>query len=172
MRAKVLWNASDKFHVTFTGDWSHEDQTALPYSILGIYTGNLNQSTFATLYNLCISNGTATLPGAIFAAGGPPPPIVGVVPGVPNFGLGCTRPRAQVPGLSIGGAPLIGAGYVGGPPGPYNYANVAAGLPYLGTNQPRIWDSFAATPDYGYLARYAAQVTSADTGAVFKKPEL
>jgi dihydroxy-acid dehydratase len=26
--------------------------------------------------------------------------------------------------------------------------------------------------DYGYLARYAAQVTSADTGAVFKKPEL
>jgi len=145
MRAKVLWNASDKFHVTFTGDWSHEDQTALPYTILGIYTGNLNQSTFATLYNLCISNNTATLPGAIFAAGGPPPPIVGVVPEVPNFGLGCTRPRAQVPGLSIGGAPLIGAGYVGGPPGPFNYANVAAGLPYLGTNQPRIWDSFAAT---------------------------
>ena len=26
--------------------------------------------------------------------------------------------------------------------------------------------------DYGYLARYAAQVTSADTGAVFKKPAL
>jgi iron complex outermembrane receptor protein len=145
MRAKVLWNASDKFNVTFTGDWSHEDQTALPYTILGIYTGNLNQSTFSTLYNLCISNSVATLPGAIFAAGGPPPPIVGVVPGVPNFGLGCTRPRAQVPGLSIGGAPLIGAGYVGGPAGPYNYANIAAGLPYLGTNQPRIWDSFAAT---------------------------
>jgi iron complex outermembrane receptor protein len=145
MRAKALWNASDKFHVTFTADWSHEDQTALPYTILGSYSGNLNQSTFSTLYNLCISNNTTTLPGAIFAAGGPPPVIVGVVPGVPNFGLGCTRPRAQVPGLSIGGAPLIGAGYVGGPAGPFNYANVAAGLPYLGTNQPRIWDSFAAT---------------------------
>jgi dihydroxy-acid dehydratase len=26
--------------------------------------------------------------------------------------------------------------------------------------------------DYGYLARYAAQVTSADTGAVLRKPEL
>jgi len=26
--------------------------------------------------------------------------------------------------------------------------------------------------DYGYLARYAAQVTSADTGAVLAKPEL
>jgi iron complex outermembrane receptor protein len=145
MRAKVLWNPSDKFHVTFTGDWSHEDQTALPYTILGSYSGNLNSSTFSTLYNLCISNGPATLPGAIFAAGGPPAAIVGVVPGVPNFALGCTRHRAQVPGLSIGGAPLIGAGYVGGPAGPYNYANVAAGLPYLGTNQPRIWDSFAAT---------------------------
>ena len=69
---------------------------------------------------------------------------MGVVPGVPNFALGCTRPRAQVPGLSIGGAPLVGAGYVGGPAGPYNYANVAAGLPYLGTPQPRIWYSYAA----------------------------
>ena len=29
MRGKVLWNASDKMNVTFTGDWSHEDQTAL-----------------------------------------------------------------------------------------------------------------------------------------------
>ena len=144
MRAKVMWKASDKFNVTFTGDWSHEDQTALPYTVLNTYSGNVNQSTFSTLYNLCISNGAATLPGAIFAAGGPPPPIVGVVPGVPNFGLACTRPRAQVPGLSIGGAPLLGAGYVGGPPGPYNYANVAAGLPYLGTNQPRIWYSNAA----------------------------
>jgi dihydroxy-acid dehydratase len=26
--------------------------------------------------------------------------------------------------------------------------------------------------DYGYLARYAAAVTSADTGAVLRKPEL
>jgi len=145
MRAKVLWNASDKLNVTLTGDWSHEDQTALPYTILGSYSGNLGTSTFSTLYNLCISNDEASLPGAIFAAGGPPPFIVGVVPGVPNFALGCTRPRAQVPGLSIGGAPLVGAGYVGGPAGPYNYANVAAGLPYSGTNQPRIWNSFAAT---------------------------
>src|SRR5436305_4935799 len=117
MRAKVLWNASDKFNVTFTGDWSHEDQTALPYTVLNTYSGNVNQSTFSTLYNLCISNGPDTILGAIFGAGGPPPPIVGAVPGVPNFALACSRPRAQVPGLSIGGAPLIGAGYVGGPPG-------------------------------------------------------
>jgi dihydroxy-acid dehydratase len=34
------------------------------------------------------------------------------------------------------------------------------------------WKRPPAKIDYGYLARYAAQVTSADTGAVFKRPEL
>src|SRR3954464_11915551 len=34
------------------------------------------------------------------------------------------------------------------------------------------WRPHPAKVDYGYLARYAAQVTSADTGAVLRKPEL
>ena len=34
------------------------------------------------------------------------------------------------------------------------------------------WRRHPPKIDYGYLARYAAQVTSADTGAVLKKPEL
>jgi dihydroxy-acid dehydratase len=34
------------------------------------------------------------------------------------------------------------------------------------------WRRHPAKIDYGYLARYAAQVTSADTGAVLAKPEL
>jgi hypothetical protein len=37
------------------------------------------------------------------------------------------------------------------------------------------WKSLKPHPpkiDYGYLARYATQVTGADTGAVFKKPAL
>jgi dihydroxy-acid dehydratase len=34
------------------------------------------------------------------------------------------------------------------------------------------WKPHPPKIDYGYLARYAAQVTSADTGAVFKQPEL
>jgi len=41
-------------------------------------------------------------------------------------------------------AALLGSGYVGGPAGPYNYLN-HPGTAYLGTNQPRIWDSYAAT---------------------------
>jgi iron complex outermembrane receptor protein len=142
VRGKLLWKASDKLNVTFTADWSHEDQTALPYTVLGMYSGNLNSSTFSTLYNLCISNGAASLPGAIFAAGGPPPPVV-AAGFAPNFGLGCSHPRARIPGVSIGGAALLGAGYVGGPAGPYNYLN-HPGTAYLGTNQPRIWDSYAA----------------------------
>jgi iron complex outermembrane receptor protein len=143
VRGKLVWKATDKLKFTFAGDWSHEDQTALPYTVLGSYTGNLNASTFSTLYNLCISNNAATLPAAIFANGGPPP--VAVTAGAaPNFGLGCSHPRAQIPGVSIGGAALLGAGYVGGPAGPYNYSN-HPGTAYLGSNQPRIWDSFAAT---------------------------
>jgi dihydroxy-acid dehydratase len=34
------------------------------------------------------------------------------------------------------------------------------------------WKKHPPKVDYGYLARYAAQVTSADTGAVLMKPEL
>jgi len=141
IRGKVVWHASDKLDWTFTADWTHQDQTALPYTVLAVYQGNLAQSTFSTLWNLCISNNAQTLPGAIQATGGPPTfvPTNGLFAGV------CAQPRARVPGLSIGGAPLLGAGYVGGPPGPYNAGNVAKGLPYLGTNQPRIWFDYAAT---------------------------
>ena len=96
IRGKMLWKASDKLNVTFTGDWTHQDQTALPYTILNVYQGNLNASTFSTLYNLCISNSAASLPAAIGAAGGPPP----FVQPINSFFAGmCTSPRAQVPGI-------------------------------------------------------------------------
>jgi iron complex outermembrane receptor protein len=140
IRGKVLWNASDNLNFTFTADWSHEDQTALPYTILGVYQGNVAQSTFSTLYNLCISNNASTIGDAIAATGGPPTfvPVNGLFAGI------CSQPRAHVPGLSIGGAPLLGAGYVGGPVGPYNAVNTG-GVPYLGSSQPRIWFDYAAT---------------------------
>jgi iron complex outermembrane recepter protein len=146
MRGKLVWKASDKLDVTFTADWTHQDQTALNYTVLATYgqqgttPGNLNFSTFSTLYNLCISNNAATLPAAIQASGGPPTfvPVNALFAGV------CSQPRAHVPGLSVGGAPLVGAGYVGGPAGPYNINN-HPGTSYLGTNQPRIWFDLAAT---------------------------
>ncbi len=41
IRGKLLWNASDKLTVTTTADWTHQDQTALPYNVLAVYNGNL-----------------------------------------------------------------------------------------------------------------------------------
>src|SRR4029077_4119164 len=81
MRAKVLGNASDKLQVTFTGDWSHEDQTALPTTVLGVFQGSVLSSTFATLYNLCISNNASTINAAVAQAS--------LIPGVgPAFPVG------------------------------------------------------------------------------------
>jgi iron complex outermembrane recepter protein len=167
IRGKLLWNASDKLTVTTTADWTHQDQEALPYEVLGVYSGNLNASTFSTLYNLCISNNASTLPAAIQAAGGPP---VGIPPNAMFAGL-CSNPRARIPGLSTGGAPLLGAGYVGGPPGPFNAANI--GTPgYLGSNSPRLYFDYAATqtgsidstyangPDFAKLDSFGGSVTA------------
>jgi iron complex outermembrane recepter protein len=144
IRGKLLWNVSDKLTITTTADWTHQDQTALPYTVLAVYNGNLGASTFSSLYNLCISNNAATLPAAIAAEHGPP-----------VFGLACANPRAHVPGLSTGGAALLGAGYVGGPAGPFNYANVAAGIPYLGSNSPRLYFDYAATDTGNIDTTYA-----------------
>ncbi|HEY1443032.1 MAG TPA: TonB-dependent receptor, partial [Mycobacterium sp.] len=151
VRGKMVWHASDKLNVTFTADWTHQDQTALGYTVLGVYSTNFN-SIFATMYNLCISNDASSIADAIQGAGGPPaflPPSANPFPGL------CAQPRAQVPGLSQGGAALLGAGYVGGPPGPYNAGNIAKGLPYLGSNSPRLWFDYAATNTGNINTTYA-----------------
>src|SRR5580658_299699 len=41
IRGKLLWNASDKLTVTTTADWTHQDQEALPYTVLSTFTGNV-----------------------------------------------------------------------------------------------------------------------------------
>ncbi len=150
LRGKLLWLVDDKTTATFTADWNHQAQEALPYTVLQTYQGNLTTSTFSTLYNTCISSNAANINANVANAS-----IIPMGPGVfgPAFPVGsgtnnlfsglCSLPRAHVPGLSTGGAPLLGAGYVGGPPGPFNAANVAAGLPYLGSNSPRLYDSAA-----------------------------
>ncbi len=149
-RGKLLWLVSDRLKMTLEGDWTHENQTALPNVMLGVFSGNLASSTFSTLYNLCIGNNAATLPGAIQAAGGPPT-FVGANA---LFASTCAQPRGQVPGIAIGGAPLLAAGYVGGPPGPYNYNN-HPGTAYLGSPYPRIYDNYAATNTGSYDTTYA-----------------
>lgn len=150
IRGKLLWLTSDRLRVTLEGDWTHEDQTALPLVDLATFSGNLNASTFSTLYNLCISNNSATLPGAIAANGGPP---VGTSVNALFAGT-CAQPRGRVPGISAGGTPLLGAGYVGGPPGPFNINN-HPGSAYLGTDQPRIHYNDAAVNTGNYDTTYS-----------------
>jgi iron complex outermembrane receptor protein len=155
IRGKLLWNASDKLKVTFAADWSHEDTTALGYTVLNTYSGNVLSSTFSSLYNLCISNSAASVPGAIAAsAGGIPPFAVGSQNNNLFSGV-CSQPRAQVPGLSRGAPALIGAGYVGGPAGPYNYLN-HPGTAYLGSASPYPYISNAAVDTGNINTTYAA----------------
>jgi iron complex outermembrane receptor protein len=119
IRGKMLWHATDKLDVTMSADWSHEDTTALGYQVLGAYNGA--GALFPSIYNECISNSAATLPAAY------------------PFGSLCSQPRAKVPALgSLGSPPLLGAGYVGGPAGPFNYLNTG-GVPYLGSTSPRLY---------------------------------
>jgi iron complex outermembrane receptor protein len=155
MRGKMLWIASDQLKVTFAADWSHEDTTALGYTVLDTFAGNVASSTFSSLYNLCISNSAASIQGAI-AAGTTPPGIfpAGAPPNI-FFAGTCGQPRAQVPGLSPGAPPLLGAGYVGGPAGPYNYLN-HPGTAYLGSPTPYIWWSNAAVTTGNINTTYAA----------------
>ncbi len=154
MRGKLLWKATDKLKITFAADWSHEDTTALGYTVLDTFQGNVLESTFSTLANLCISNSAATLPAAVAASAGIPPFAVGT-PNNALFSGVCSQPRAQVPGLSPGAPPLLGAGYVGGPAGPYNYLN-HPGTAYLGSNAPYIWYNNAAVNTGNIDSTYAA----------------
>jgi iron complex outermembrane recepter protein len=147
IRGKLLWNASDNTSFTLAADLNRQAQEALPYTVLGTFEGNLTTSTFSTLYNTCISSNAANIAQNIQAASAVGPGIyafpVGSAGNAGLVGL-CEQPRARVPGLSNGGAALLGAGYVGGPAGPFNAANVAAGTTYLGSNSPRLYDDPAA----------------------------
>jgi iron complex outermembrane recepter protein len=159
VRGKLLWLASDQTTFTLTADLNHQAQEALPYTILETYQGNLTTSTFSTLYNTCISSNAATINANVQAASAVGPGIYAFPVGSASnagFAALCSEPRARVPGLDIGGAPLLGAGYVGGPPGPFNAANVAAGLPYLGSNSPRLYDDLAASQTGNIDTTYAS----------------
>ncbi len=50
---------------------------------------------------------------------------------------------------------MLGAGYVGGPAGPYNAANVANGSTYLGSNSPRLYDDGASNDTGNIDTTYA-----------------
>ncbi|HVY83106.1 MAG TPA: TonB-dependent receptor [Steroidobacteraceae bacterium] len=126
LRGKILLNASDNFSLTIAGDWQHQDQSATPSTVLSVQ--NTPANIFAFLYNTCISNLPAALNDPVNG------PAAFISPVVTNTTTGVCGPRAVVPGISTGGPPLAGAGYVNGPGG-----NL------LLSNAPRIYWNFENT---------------------------
>ncbi len=133
---------SDTVDVTLSGDWSKQDQSAYPTTVLGVvtppYSNSTNPATVAGdavatfpgptfgfmggLYNFCIGTPAATLNNTAFFGG------------AFNTSFGLCGPRAKGLNLAPGGAALGGVGYVSGPGGNK-----------LLTSQPRIFWNFANT---------------------------
>jgi iron complex outermembrane recepter protein len=145
IRGKALWKAADSVDVTFAGDWSHQDQSSYPTTVLNVDTTGQTAPGFGGLgnfYNLCIST-----PADVLNAGGP----FGTAPNQVCGQRGAYSPFAgppYLPGIAPGGAPLGGAGYVGGP--------IPFGQPGndFGT-APRIYWNFANTQTGNIDTTYA-----------------
>jgi iron complex outermembrane receptor protein len=83
MRGKLLWHAADNFDVIGAADWTHEDQSATPNTVLGVFVPNsstyispnlanagtlFGTNIFGALYNSCITTSAADLnSGGLFA---------------------------------------------------------------------------------------------------------
>ncbi|HET9865515.1 MAG TPA: TonB-dependent receptor, partial [Steroidobacteraceae bacterium] len=149
VRGKALWKVSDSFNVTISADYSHQNQSSTPTTVLAVITpaGDNLPTVFDALipgpfgfmganYNFCISTPAELLndPGTFVGTTGGPP-FFHTGPG------GLCGPRAQGLNKAAGGAPLGGAGYVGGPV-PYTPGGTA-GNP-SGPN-PRIYWNLANT---------------------------
>jgi iron complex outermembrane receptor protein len=131
IRAKALWKASDSVNVTFAADWSHQDQSSYPTTVLSVVTDPNGFGGLGALYNLCIST---------------PASVLNTTPALAVFNTnnGVCGPRAQGLGLARGGAALGGAGYVAGPGGNN-----------LLSSAPRIYWNFANTQTGNIDTTYA-----------------
>ena len=118
--------------MTIGGDYTYQNQPSYPTTVLDVTTpaGDGLPTVFSAWppgpygfmgaqYNFCISTPAELLndPAAFSAATGAPPFFSTAVGGL-------CGPRAQGLNLATGGAPLGGAGYVGGPV-PYTPGGVA-----------------------------------------------
>jgi iron complex outermembrane receptor protein len=60
LRSKVLWKAAENLNVTWTGDWTHVDESSVPESLLATITAPQagvppSAALFGLFYNLCIN---------------------------------------------------------------------------------------------------------------------
>ncbi|HZF16147.1 MAG TPA: TonB-dependent receptor [Steroidobacteraceae bacterium] len=138
IRGKALWKASDAVNVTFAADYSHQNQSSYPTTVLDVTTVPQGYGGLGALYNLCISVPAAVLddPDGPFGrtAQGMPTPGPGPFNTSPTgvCGIRGSHPTATgLPPLAPGGAPLGGAGYVGGPDPYGSPANPSSAAPRI-----------------------------------------
>jgi iron complex outermembrane receptor protein len=83
IRGKILWHAAENFDVTASADWTHQDQSGIPNTVLGVFVPNsstylaanlanagslFGPNIFGALYNACITTSAADLnSGGLFA---------------------------------------------------------------------------------------------------------
>jgi iron complex outermembrane receptor protein len=147
VRGKLLWEGSDNFTLTFSGDWQHQNQSSTPATILSVQTTPAN--IFGFLYNTCISNPAAALNDPVNG------PAAFISPVVTNTSTGVCGPRAAGTGLAPGGAPRAGAGYVN--------KNDVGNL--LLSGAPRIFWNFANTQTGSIDTTYSNGVSFAKNDA-------
>jgi iron complex outermembrane recepter protein len=94
IRGKLLWKVRDDFDATFSGDYTHQNQSGIPNTIMGVFLANsssyippnvtslptnappplFTQNIMGNLYNACITTPAAQLDPA-YALGPPPGPF-------------------------------------------------------------------------------------------------
>jgi iron complex outermembrane receptor protein len=173
LRGKALWKASDSVSLTIAADYSHQDQSSTPTTVLGLTAIPNGYGGLGAIYNLCLSVPAAVLndPNGPFGrtASGLPTPGPGPFNTGPD-GVCGTRgaypPANGAPQLAPGGAALGGAGYVGGPvpwtaggvPGNPSSAAPRLYWDFANTQTGNIDTTYANGPSF---ARYDAWGTSA-----------
>jgi iron complex outermembrane receptor protein len=161
LRAKALWKASDRVNITFAGDYSHQDQSSFPTTVLDVTAIPNGYGGLGAIYNLCLSVPAAVLNDPNGPFGGVNYDVDGTpfaVPGVFNTGpdgvcgtRGAYPPANGAPQLAPGGAALGGAGYVGGPV-PWTAGGVAGNPSSVA---PRLYWNFANTQTGNIDTTYA-----------------
>jgi iron complex outermembrane recepter protein len=116
MRGKLLWHAADNLDVTLAADWTHENQSGIPNTILGVF--GANQTTYVptsgpasgalfgpnimgNFYNACITTAAADLTGLFNTTNGLCGPL-----GVGTWNSATNSFRGN--GLGYPGAPALG----------------------------------------------------------------
>ncbi len=123
IRAKVLWHASDNFDATVSADYTHQDQSGIPNTILGVFGSNSSTyvpanvtgipqlfgvNIMGNIYNACITTSAADLDPTLNPLAGPFNAVNGLCAplGVGTWNSATNSYRGN--GVGYPGAPALG----------------------------------------------------------------